>query len=144
MHDAAEAYIGDLLGPYKKCEEFAWYRALESRWMLHIVRSLKLESFYPILARQESWPLGEDWWMTPEVHFVDQIMLCIEAECLMPPDAHWTERKKKLLADGIVFTSLNELSHKRYGDGAYWDSSVAASRFIDCFLRLTGRSFGEI
>lgn len=61
MHDAPEAYLGDVMGPAKETSIFSEYRALEDRWWLKIASRFGLQEKLP-----------------KEVHAVDQRMRITE------------------------------------------------------------------
>jgi uncharacterized protein len=70
LHDATEAYLGDVVGPLKRCGLFEAYRELESRWAGAVAER------YGIAAK-----------MSKEVHETDKRMLVTEERDLMgrPP-----------------------------------------------------------
>lgn len=61
MHDAPEAYLGDVTGPLKRTRGMQFYRDLEKAWTLAIAERFGLRKT-----------------MRPEVHSVDQCMLVTE------------------------------------------------------------------
>ena len=69
MHDATEAYLGDVLGPIKKSPMYAEYRALEHKLMLAICA--KFGMAYHTLP--------------PAVCVADQCVLDIEMRALKEP-----------------------------------------------------------
>lgn len=67
LHDAAEAYFGDLPTPLKRLPEFAFYRELEDYMMTLIFAKFKVDKLAAF-----------------EVKRVDRLMLAREAKTLMP------------------------------------------------------------
>jgi hypothetical protein len=69
LHDASEAYLGDLSRPLKVLPEFAFYRAAEERAMAAIARRFGFELPLPWLVQQ-----------------ADLVMLATEKATLMGPE----------------------------------------------------------
>jgi hypothetical protein len=66
LHDAAEAYLGDVVGPLKRTQMFAWFRGLEAQWEA----AISLRFGLPCL-------------MNKTVELIDQRMLMTELRDLM-------------------------------------------------------------
>lgn len=86
LHDAAEAYLGDIVSPLKRTDAFAGYRLAEYRFECEIWRrylQIERDGFEGIGIRRE-------------IAQIDHETLRLEAEHLMPaaiaahPHSHWS------------------------------------------------------
>lgn len=81
LHDASEAYLGDLVRPLKIDPLFSPYRAIEAQLQMEIYVSLGLDPYADLAGVDEA----------------DQVMLHTEARCLMGPlHNDWLARGKEL------------------------------------------------
>lgn len=74
LHDAAEAYFGDVSQPLKTCSEMAHYSQAEKATLFHILDRYGV-SYHPRLAK--------------EVKEIDGRMLFTEKRDLLPHNLHW-------------------------------------------------------
>ena len=73
LHDAAEAYLGDLTRPLKRADDARWFREAEDRLLETVAGRFGL-----------SWPMPE------AVRAADDVLLTTEARDLMaPPPEPW-------------------------------------------------------
>lgn len=79
LHDASEAYLGDVPRPLKRLDAFAAYRDAERRLQRMIYRAFDLDP--------DDEPL--------ELKEIDRRMLRTEQRQLMPPPAHGEERREE-------------------------------------------------
>lgn len=80
LHDASEAYLGDVPRPLKRLPAFAEYRAAEARLEAVIYRAFGLEA------------VAADRYVIEMLKLVDRRMLRTEQAQLMPPPAHGEDR----------------------------------------------------
>ncbi len=74
LHDASEAYLGDLIKPFKVLPQFAFYKEAESILQDNILRRFGLSEYY-----DQGWP-------NPEIiKDTDNLMLYLEVEELRKP-----------------------------------------------------------
>ena len=111
LHDAAEAYLGDLVSPLKYQSFSAKYRDAESYFQSVIFKKFGCSAGTP----------GE---IHEQIRMADLIMLATERRDLMPPDAHcWP-----------VLDGIKPLAMRIWPLG----SRVAETSFLTTFKELTG------
>lgn len=103
LHDASEAYLGDVTTPLKLSPAMAEYRQAEARLQTFIYQHFGLR------------PAAEPW---DRLHLVDRRMLRTEQRDLMPPPAPGEDRDD-VPPYGMVITP--------------WDVEHARARFLDRF-----------
>ncbi|SIO37626.1 hypothetical protein SAMN05444166_4205 [Singulisphaera sp. GP187] len=82
MHDTTEAFICDLARPFKQLPEFAFYREIEHKLMVHIANAFGFPDGYPF---------------HPAIKNADEVLLGTEARDLMDPVVDgWHFRYKHL------------------------------------------------
>lgn len=80
MHDASEAYISDMARPFKQLPEFAFYREIEDKLMVHLSAAMQFVNPMPKCVKT-----------------ADEILLGTEARDLMwPPIDGWHFRYEHL------------------------------------------------
>jgi 5'-deoxynucleotidase YfbR-like HD superfamily hydrolase len=105
LHDASEAYLCDIATPVKKSAEFSSYREVEDRLQRLIFLKFGLYGEQPV-----------------SVKVADTLLLCNEAEQLMPPNPAWSQYR---VSEEIVnITPLNP--------------TEAKLAFLERYLELTG------
>ena len=86
LHDATEAYLGDMGRPLKSC--LPAYKSLESVWALFIGHHFKLGSDLQLLP--------------PDVKQADEILLATERRDVLNPSGHHWNLREKAMNDFIV------------------------------------------
>lgn len=114
LHDASEAYLGDVPRPLKQTAAFAPYREAEDRLQTLIYQVFGLD----LVVRHPE--------VLPRLKHVDRRMLRTEQAALMPPAAHGEDRTD-LLPFRIVITP--------------WTPRAAAAHFLDRFYDLRANSW---
>jgi len=96
LHDASEAYLGDIPRPIKHSHEFKFYRGIEKNISSIIYKKYKLpEELHSTITN------------------ADTQMLMLEANTLMPTITNWTFFSKELLPDNIeIYPILSSLKAK--------------------------------
>ena len=84
LHDASEAYLGDIPRPIKHSNEFAFYRLIEERISKIIYKKYNLPDQ-----------------LDRAIKYADNQMLMLEASKLMPTIDNWTYFRKDLVPDDI-------------------------------------------
>ncbi len=80
LHDASEAYLGDLVSPFKHDPSMHEYRMAEKRLQACILRALGVP-FVPFMDGVE---------LPDEVHMVDRRVLATEVRDLSPDPSAWS------------------------------------------------------
>jgi len=99
LHDASEAYLGDISRPLKRRPEMRWYVELEREWLTVIAERFGLR---PALLLD-----------SPEVKWADDTMLATEKRDLKPPEESW-EKLPPPLPEHIERTWLPDLAEQRF------------------------------
>ncbi|MCI0529699.1 MAG: hypothetical protein L0Y56_19840 [Nitrospira sp.] len=113
LHDASEAYMGDMIAPIKP--RFPAFKRLEKRNMEAIIEGLHLSDTIPH-------------WDTPAIKMADRMVLAAEGRDLMPDGWFEThaEWDKVALPPAIQATVIP------------WTPLVANSEYVETFFRLLG------
>jgi uncharacterized protein len=109
LHDASEAYLGDVPRPLKVSDAFAGYRAVEAR----------LQEL--IYAKYDISEVANDPHVVKLLKIADRRMLRTEQAQLMPPDTHGEDRNDVAVINIII---------------SPWEASNASARFLGDFYTL--------
>jgi hypothetical protein len=116
LHDAAEAYIGDLSTPLKAL--VPEIRAIEDRIQRAILEHLRLPPPPPHVARA--------------VHTIDQVARVVEQRCLMPPmppDADADAVISMPLGERLIDAGMEFIAQNRFGTARHRNEAALAKRF---------------
>lgn len=114
LHDASEAYIGDLVSPIKHTAEFKEFRNLENA----------LQD--AIFERFDCYPTAED---LQSINFVDYAALRKEAESLLPDPP---------LEDWHLRLPTCEMDYKTFYGFNGWSPKKAKAKYLEEFCRIQG------
>ena len=124
MHDAAEAYIGDMVRPIKRRPEADWYRRLDTSVTAAILHKFGLH--YQLAFSTETSLLSKVDLMFVNVE-MDQAGLYPEPESKPPCQ----EDTIKTDADRQFCQWMFETTNQKDGNVWGWDALTAKTRFLD-------------
>lgn len=131
MHDAAEAYIGDMVSPLKGATRFVFDTSEGADYQTAEIIEERVQK---VIAEALDLP-----WPPPNYKAADHVALMIERNCLMPDHPDWP--KDLSYSVEMIPARIRPLAlgwHEGSKDKLQvWDSRTAKMRFIQRYRELT-------